>query len=397
MPELADDERARSAVWGPSRASAIRLAAKLGRREEWFIAQRGHIFRWFGSACVPAPCQRETASRRIELRSSQTSAADHGGGHHRSSAPPPESARPVPPAQPQLRWLEPLRRPSALAGRRSVLIPWRPARTHGEDRGSAASSDSAAAARRITFAPVLESPRRRHPRSKSTSSQRSPRISPRRAPVRRRSLIAAVATQGNERSRSISTRASPRSVDLALGKEALLLSTPERLDAFGRITGDKSATLAERHHGRKHRQCARRDALPTPDDGAPAWSGLLVLCRLAGGNIGLEPRNVGLRQAAGEAGAQQRSYVPLDDGAIGFPTRQFLVRLLDRSFAKVEIGEFSDRLSLANFLLVLGRVATIENRRESLVALSRALSTVECHSGQARSCASVRRHFGTGE
>ena len=36
------------------------------------------------------------------------------------------------------------------------------------------------------------------------------RISPRRAPVRSRSLIAALATQGNEPSASISTRASPR-------------------------------------------------------------------------------------------------------------------------------------------------------------------------------------------
>ena len=63
--------------------------------------------------------------------------------------------------------------------------------THADRRGREAITCRAGALSAIVFAPVLESGSLRHPRSKSTYSQRSPQISPRRAPEKRSSRIAA--------------------------------------------------------------------------------------------------------------------------------------------------------------------------------------------------------------
>ena len=90
-------------------------------------------------------------------------------------------------------------------------------------------------------------------------------------------------------------------LDLGVSEEALRLSTPKRLNALGRVADNNPPPLPEGHHCRKHGQRARRDALPAPDNGAPARAGFLVLRCLAGRNVRLESGDVQFRQPAGRA------------------------------------------------------------------------------------------------
>ena len=71
----------------------------------------------------------------------------------------------------------------------------------------------------------------------------------------------------------------------------------------------------------------------------------------------------------GRAERRARLYVPVNVGAIGYPARQILVGLFDGAFAKVQVGEFPDRLRIAIFPLVMGRIAPINNSPEQLGGL----------------------------
>jgi hypothetical protein len=149
-------------------------------------------------------------------------------------------------------------------------------------RGSSFSSSNAAAARGTTFAPVLLSGSLRQPRSKSTHSQRSDRISDLRHPGQqqqphRRCRARVQPMLALHRRQSIGEPG-----DFGLGEEPLLLPALEGPHAFGGVRRDQLTADGELQYSAEDRERSRCGAAAALDDGAPALHSLAVHSALAG-------------------------------------------------------------------------------------------------------------------
>ena len=130
--------------------------------------------------------------------------------------------------------------------------------------------------------------------------------------------------------------------ELGLGQEALFLVELEQFDALRRVFRDQFPVDGKLQHRREHRERARRRAAPAADDCAAALGRLDIGPAFAIGDIGLETRDIGLREPAQRFAAEQWLDMALDIGRVDVPAGGLLVRLSGGPFGEVEGREIGD-------------------------------------------------------